>query len=126
MEKTITIGGKSYLMKSSAYTPIAYKMETGRTLINDLTNLVKEYDKLELDKLSNEEILAKYEKVESVLNMTLRIAYIMSKEAKTITGSFEEYAMGIDNYLNDINWMLEVLELALSPLSGGIQNLKIN
>ena len=126
MERKITIGKKEYLMKSSAYTPIAYKNETGRTLITDLTSLVKEYEKLELDKLSNEEILEKYDKVENVLNMTLKIAYIMSKEAKSITGGFDDFAMEIDNYLDDINWMLEVIELALSPLSGGIQISKIS
>jgi len=126
MEKTITIGTKEYLMKSSAFTPIAYKNETGKSLITELTNIANKYQDLDIDKMDKMELLSKFDELEEILTMTLRIAYIMSKEAKSINGSFDEFLMGIDNYLDNLDWMMEVVMLAMTPLSGGIQNIKIS
>jgi hypothetical protein len=42
-------------------------------------------------------------------------------EGKSFNGTFENYLMEIDNYLDNTDWIGEVVELALSPLSRNIQ-----
>ena len=39
MKKIITISGKEYTMKSSAYTQFKYKNDTGRRMLQDLQEL---------------------------------------------------------------------------------------
>ncbi len=41
MKKIITIDGKEYEMKSSAYTQFAYKNLTGRSLLSDISDISK-------------------------------------------------------------------------------------
>lgn len=118
MEKKITIGSKEFNMKSSAWTSFKYQDETGRTLITDLTELAKKY---ETTKVDEENVLDNFEGLNNFLNTVLRIAYIMAKEGKSINGNFEEFLMQIDNYLDNTNWISEVVELAISPFSRGIQ-----
>lgn len=115
MEKTIKIGNKEYLMKSSAYTQFKYKNDTGRTLIKDLTSIGKELGKSQKE----EEALENFDELDDFIILSLRIAYIMCMEAKSISGSFEEFLMGIDTYLDNLEWIDEVVELAISPLSRG-------
>jgi phosphate uptake regulator len=119
MRKTIKIGTKEYEMQSSAYTQFKYKDETGKSLIKDLTSIANDYKDY-----SNEEILEEYDKVDEIVNKALRIAYIMCLEAKSFNGNFEDFLKGIDDYLSDPNWISEVIELAISPLSGNIQTTK--
>ena len=117
MRKKITIGNKEYEMQSSAYTQFKYKDITGRTLIKDLTNLSKKYE----DMSKNDDIGEQYEGIDEFLNTILEIAYIMSNEAKSFTGPKDEFLMSIDNYLDKTDWIGEVVELALSPLSRNLQ-----
>ena len=119
MERKITIGGKEYLMKSSAYTQFKYKDETGRSLLKDLTQLGSKFSNVK-----EENILDNYDELNDFIITTLRIAYIMSMEAKSFTGRFEDYLMEIDNYLDNADWISEVIELAISPLSGNLQAIK--
>lgn len=119
MRKIIKIGKKEYEMQSSAYTQFKYKDETGKSLVKDLISLANDYKDL-----NNEEILENYDKIEEIANKSLRIAYIMSLEGKSFTGNFEDFLKGIDDYVSDPNWISEVIELAISPLSGVIQTTK--
>lgn len=116
MRKKITIGNKEFEMQSSAYTQFKYKNDTGRTLIKDLTEIGSKYEKMGTD-VPESEVLEKYDELDDFVISTLRIAYIMSLEAKSFSGTFENYLMEIDNYLDNLDWITEVVELAISPLS---------
>jgi len=119
MRKTITIGTKEFQMQSSAYTQFKYKDETGRSLIKDLSEIGKKYEKVQLNE---EDVLDNYDDFEGFITLALRIAYIMSLEAKSTSGSFEDFLMQIDSYLENTDWISEVVELAISPLSRALQN----
>lgn len=115
--KKITIGNKEYDMKSSAYTQFKYKDVTGRSLIRDLTDLSKKYENMS----KKEDLAEQFEGIDDFLHTILEIAYIMCIEAKSFTGTKDEFLMSIDNYLDNTDWIGEVVELALSPLSRNIQ-----
>lgn len=117
MRKKITIGTKEYEMQSSAYTQFKYRDVTGRSLVKDLMSLSKKYEKVSKE----DEIIEQYEGIDDFMNTLLEIAYIMSIEAKSFTGSKDEFLMTIDNYLDNTDWIGEVVELALSPLSRNLQ-----
>jgi hypothetical protein len=117
--KEITIGTKKFAMKSSAYTQFKYKDITGRSLIKDLTMLGKKY--ADIGEIKEEEALEKYDDLEEFIMAALRMAYIMSMEGKSFNGTFENFLMEIDNYLDNLDWISEVMDLALSPLSRNIQ-----
>ena len=119
MRKKITIGTKEFEMQSSAQTQFKYKNDTNRSLVKDLTALGEKYK--EIEGISEAEALDKYDDLEEFIMTALRLAYIMSMEGKSFNGSFEMYLMEIDNYLEKLDWIGEVVELALSPLSRNIQ-----
>lgn len=117
MRKKITIGNKEYEMQSSAYTQFKYRDVTGRTLIRDLSDLGKKYENMS----KKEDMAEQFEGIDDFINTVLEIAYIMCSEAKSFTGTKDEFLMQIDNYLDNTDWIGEVVELALSPLSRTIQ-----
>lgn len=117
MRKKITIGTKEYEMQSSAYTQFKYRDVTGRSLVKDLMSLSKKYEKVSKE----DEIIEQYEGIDDFMNTLLEIAYIMSIEAKSFTGTKDDFLMTIDNYLDNTDWIGEVVELALSPLSRNLQ-----
>ena len=117
MRKIIRIGSKDFEMQSSAYTQFKYRDVTGRSLVKDLMSLSKKYEKVSKE----DEIIEQYEGIDDFMNTLLEIAYIMSIEAKSFTGSKDEFLMTIDNYLDNTDWIGEVVELALSPLSRNLQ-----
>lgn len=118
MEKLIAIGGKNYSMKASAYTQFKYKNDTGRRLLTDLQQISK------LQNLSDEELI---NNVDGLTEVLLRIAYVMIEESgKTATKGFDEFLKDVDNLYEDTKWINEVVELAASPLSRGIQKNKID
>lgn len=117
MRKKITIGNKEYEMQSSAYTQFKYRDIIGRSLVKDLMSLSKKYEKVSKE----EEIIDQYEGIDDFMNTLLEIAYIMSIEAKSFTGTKDDFLMTIDNYLDNTEWIGEVVELALSPLSRNLQ-----
>lgn len=106
-------------MQSSAYTQFKYKDITGRSLIKDLTMLGKKYENI--GEVKEEEALEKLDDLDDFIMTALRIAYIMSMEGKSFNGTFDNYLMEIDSYLDNLDWIGEVVELALSPLSRNIQ-----
>ena len=50
----------------------------------------------------------------------------MSMEGKSFSGTFENFLMEIDNYLENLDWIGEVVELALSPISRNLQAVQDN
>lgn len=114
MRKTVKIGEKDYFMKSSAYTQFKYRNDTGRRLLEDIQKISKINEMSEDDQIT---------KVDDIIELILRIAYIMIEEAdeKQVT-TFEEFLKGIDGLFEDATWINEVIELAASPISRGLQN----
>ena len=111
MEKTIKISDKEFKMKSSAYTQFAYKNETGRGLMNDLQELTK----IDMDNLDSNLAV-----IDTLNNLVLRMAYVMIKEAdKNQVGSFEEFLKELDSLYENIDWLNDVVTLAISPLQRG-------
>ena len=50
------------------------------------------------------------------------MAYVMIEEAdKTQVTSYDDFLKGIETLYSDITWINDVIELATSPLSGGIE-----
>lgn len=113
MKKIITINGKEYNAKSSAYTQFKYKNDTGRRMISDLQELAKLNDKSEEEQVSY---------VEDLLEIVLKMAYIMIEEADSSQlTSYEDFLKELDGVFDDQQWIADVVELASSPLSRGIK-----
>lgn len=125
MRKIIRIGSKDFEMQSSAYTQFKYKDETGRSLVKDLITLADKYKDLANKDFGNSElqdIINQWDDLDEFLMMTLKIAFIMTHEADSNQASnFETFLKQVDGYMDNINWFGEVVELALSPLSGQVQ-----
>lgn len=114
MRKTVKIGEKDYFMKSSAYTQFKYRNDTGRRLLEDIQKISKINEMSEDDQIT---------KVDDIIELILRIAYIMIEEAdEKQVSTFEEFLKGIDGLFDDATWINEVIELAASPISRGLQN----
>lgn len=112
MRKVITISGKEYTMKSSAYTQFKYKDITGRRMLKDLQDLGK------LQNAAEEEMI---EGIDDLTEIILKMAFVMIEEADSKqVSSYEEFLKSIDNLYENTDWMNEVIELATSPISRGI------
>lgn len=117
MKKNIKIGNNEYEMKSSAYTQFKYKNETGRSLLKDLSSFAKTYEKVE-----DKDMLKNIDGLDDTLELVFKLAYIMIIEANDKqVSSYDDLLKNTDNYLENSDWIGEVVELATSPLSGGIQ-----
>lgn len=103
MVKTIQIGNDAYLMKSSAYTMFAYKDFTGRDLLKDI-------GKLQKLTMTDDNL----EQFGEVLEIVEQLAYVMHCEATEKKISFHEFLRGMDGILENITWIQEVMELAMS------------
>lgn len=112
MKKVITICGKEYTMKSSAYTQFKYKDETGRKMLKDLQDIAK------LKDLKDEEMI---DELDDLTETILKMAYVMIEEADAnqVKG-YDDFLKGIDNLYENIEWINEVVELATNPISRGI------
>lgn len=115
MKKVVKIGEKEYTMQSSAYTQFKYRNDTGRRMLDDIQQVSK------INGLTEEEQVTK---VEDIIEILLRMAYIMIQEsdAKQVT-TFEDFLKSIDGLFDTTEWVNEVIELAASPISRGIQGL---
>ncbi len=113
MKKIVNIDGKDYTMQSSAYTQFAYKNLTGRSLLKDLQNIVKEVDNIKED----------YSLIDGMTELILDIAFIMIQEAddKQVT-SKEDFYKSVESVYSDSVWLKDVLTLAINPLSRQLQN----
>lgn len=115
MEKVITISGKNYNMKSSAFTQFSYKDFTGRSFLKDLQGLVKLKER--------DEKSFQIEELDDVTELLLKIAFVMVKEADSSQANdYKDFLQKIDNIYDDERWIQEVLELACTPISRRLQN----
>ena len=122
MVKTIKIGSKEYDMKSSAYTVFAYKDEMGRDLLADISYI---NDKsTEINKLPEEaQTGAWLNEITGVIEIALKLAYIMIKEQNKEFKPYKEWLQEVDAVTGEGNsWIQEVMELAISPFLGRIQS----
>lgn len=113
MRKVVKISGKEYSMKSSAYTQFKYRNDTGNKLLDDIQRISQ------INDLSDDE---KIGKMEDVVELLLRIAFIMIEEADAKqVSTFDNFLKDIDGLFDDTDWINEVIELATSPISRGFQ-----
>lgn len=113
MKRIIKIGNKEYEMKSSAYTQFKYKNDTGRRMLEDLQHLTELQNKDESDMFTS---------IEDVTDIVLRMSYVMIEEADpSQVTTFEDFLKGIDGLFENTEWINEVIALAVSPISGGVQ-----
>lgn len=116
MIKTIKLGGKEYQMKASAYTQFAYKNETGRSFLDDISKLTQ------LKDIGSEDIMKSLNSLEPLINIILDVSYIMINEATPNTfNNRDEFYKSIDSILDDenINSITDIISLALSPIYRG-------
>ena len=116
MIKTIKLGGKDYQMKASAYTQFAYKNETGRSFLDDISKLTQ------LKDIGSDDIVKSMSSLEPLLNIILDVSYIMINEATPNTfNNREDFYKSIDSILDDENMesITEIISLALSPIYRG-------
>lgn len=116
MIKTIKLGGKDYQMKASAYTQFAYKNETGRSFLDDISKLTHFKD------TDSNDVAEVMKTLEPIINIVLDVSYIMINEAQPNTfTNREEFYKSIDSILDDDNLssITEIIELAVSPLYRG-------
>lgn len=112
MKKIITIGGKEYSMKSSAYTQFKYKNDTGRKLLSDIQSITK------LEQIEENEVLGE---MDDVIEILLRMAYVMIDEADpNQVESYEAFLKETDGLFDNQDWIMDVITLATSPLSRGV------
>lgn len=113
MKKIITIDGKEYEMKSSAYTQFAYKNLTGRSLLKDIQNISNIADKIQED----------MSVIDEITEPLLDISFIMIQEAnQEQVKTKEEFYKSIDSMYDDNTWIQEVMTLAINPISRQLQN----
>ena len=113
MKKIITIDGKEYTMKSSAYTQFAYKNLTGRSLLKDIQNISNIADKIEED----------MSLIDEITEPLLDISFVMIQEADANqVKTKEEFYKNIESMFDDYGWIQEVMTLAINPISRQLQN----
>jgi len=116
MIKTIKLGDKEYQMKASAYTQFAYKNETGRSFLDDISKLT------EIQSINSDDVMQSLKSLEPVINIVLDVSYIMINEATPNTfNNREEFYKSIDTILDEDNMdsITDIITLALSPLYRG-------
>lgn len=114
MKKIVKIGSKEYTMQSSAFTQFKYRNDTGRKLMQDINRIT------ELRQKDSGTIL---EDLDEFLEIILNITYVMIEEADpNQTKSFEDFLRNTDTLFDtQAEWVQEVIELAMSPISRGTQ-----
>ena len=116
MIKTIKLGGKEYQMKASAYTQFAYKNETGRSFLDDISKLTQ------IQSINTDDVMESIKSLEPVINIVLDVSYIMINEATPNTfNNREEFYKSIDSILGEDNMdsITDIITLALSPIYRG-------
>ena len=115
MKKVIVISGKEYTIKSSAYTQFKYRDMTGRRMLKDLQDLTK------LQDANQDEMI---DEIDDLTDILLKMSYVMIEEADSnqVKG-FDDFLKSIDNIYENTEWMSDVIEVATSPFSRGVQKL---
>ncbi len=113
MKKIINIDGKDYTMQSSAYTQFAYRNLTGRSLLKDLDKITKLTSNIEED----------LSVLDEITEPMIDISFVMIQEADSNqVKTKEDFMKGIESLYDNIDWIFEVLALAINPLSRQLQN----
>lgn len=113
MKKIVTIGDKEYSMKSSAYTQFKYKNDTGRKMLQDIQEITK------LGDIESNNVLGE---MDDVMEIILRLAYVMIDESDSSqVENFETFLKQTDGIFDNQDWIMDVITLATSPLSRGLQ-----
>lgn len=121
MKKIIRISNKDYEMASSAFTLFSFKDETGKNLLDVLSEINKKQKKIS-EMTPEEQEEAWLSEIGYILDDVLHLAFVMYKEADKTATNFNDFARGIDNILDDDGkWIMEVVELGISPFSGNLQ-----
>lgn len=121
MVRTIKIGYKSYDLKASAYTMFLYKDKTGRNLLEDIGYINEKYNaiiKLQEDEQSN----AWLGELTGIIEKILKLAHLMIQEQNPSFKSYEEWLKELDYLMDDTSWIMEVLEVGISPFCGRVSN----
>ncbi len=116
MQKIIKIGGIEYPMKASAWTQFAYKNETGRSFLDDISKLT------ELKDLGSDDITASLNTLEPLINIILDVSYVMINEATPNKfNNKEDFYKSVESILDDENMdaITDIITLALSPIYRG-------
>ncbi len=126
MEKKVTICGKEYNLKTSAYCILEYKRVFGNGLMADInsmsaisTKIQKIREDGEKDKKTEEEIQNEInrvalEQIDNLVQIPLQIAYIFIKSSNPKFITFDEWTMSIENISVEDEWIAEVTELAVN------------
>lgn len=115
MIKKIILSNKEFTIHSSALTSFKYKEFTGRELLTDLQSLQA------LDKLKTDKVLTV---TDDLLDKLLKITYVMVEEAdKNQVSSYEDFLKSLETLFNDSDWMADVIEVAINPISGGTKTI---
>lgn len=120
MVKSINIGGNDYVMKSSAFTPFKYKNDYGKDLLKDVGLLNKknrEINKLKKDEQED----AWLSEFTEIVEMGLRMAYTMITEYDKTFKPYDEWLGEIDSLFDNTDWLMEVMELAMSTFQRKLQ-----
>lgn len=125
MEKKVTICGKEYNLKSSAYCILEYKRVFGKGLMADINSLSAISQKIELTRKvgkeankSEEEINIDIEtiamaEIDNLVQIPLQVAYILIKSSNPTFMSFDEWLKTLDEIDIEDAWISEVTELAV-------------
>ena len=117
MKKIISISGKDYTMQSSAYTQFAYRDLTGRSLLNDLQELIKLKSKTK-DNIELSDI-------DGITELVLKISFVMIQEADSAqVQDYKSFLKSIDDLYTDTAWIEDIILLACTPISGRLQRIK--
>lgn len=129
--KTINICGKDYEVSCNAYTRFQYRKMFGVGVMQDM-KILKDFSnkqnkiKKELEedkKLSQKEIEEELstrilEDVDDVIDVALRIAYILIYTENDKIESFEDWLKGIETIDLSSPWIQEVTEFAVNSFHG--------
>ena len=111
MIKKIKINEKEFTIHSSALTSFKYKEMTGRELLTDIQSMQK------MDKVDKNNAL---QITDDLLDKLLKITYVMIEEQDpTQVDGYESFLKSLDTLFDDDQWMSDVIETAIHPISGG-------
>lgn len=115
MKKIITIDGKEYSMKSSAFTQFAYKDMTGRSFLKDMQKVINAV-------LDENKLMEDLSLLDEMTTLILDAAYVMICEADSSqVGTKEDFYKSIDAVYDDFTWITETIMLACTPISRQLQ-----
>lgn len=120
MEKIIKICDKDIRMRASVRTHHEYKKMYSVGILEDVAKLQEKVQFAE--KLTEEEAGVYWTKqTDFLMEVGLRMAYVMAKGCDKEILPYEDWLDTLgDGLFDNMNWLLEVMELAMSPFRRGV------